>query len=227
MTPRAAIRHLRNEKAWGVDIGYERRLGGSGIVGVNLFYRDINDLIELIAIGDNGDGQLFTPRNIGNGKTWGVEFDLSAPLTFIGAPDTGIFANYTYLDSEVIDPFTGEKRRFNNQPHHVYNIGFIQTVRSVDASFGATVSGRSGASASNFDETVDLRYDPDLEAFVEKRIGKHFVLRFSVQDILRRTKSEISGNMTAIHTRKFSPIAGRATSMNMNWSARMRARSIR
>ncbi|QNA84879.1 TonB-dependent receptor [Sphingomonas sp. So64.6b] len=181
---------LRNERAWGVDLGYERRLGGRGIFGVNFFYRDITDVIELVSLGSIGDGQLFTPRNIGDGKTWGFEVDLSTPLTVIGMPDTGLFANYTYLDSEVVDPFTTEKRRFNNQPHHVYNIGFIQTLKKLDASFGATVSGRSKATESNFDQTVELKYDPDLEAFVEKRLGKHFVLRFSVQDILRRSKKE-------------------------------------
>ena len=36
---------LRNEKAWGIDMGYERRLGTNGIVGINLFYRDITELI--------------------------------------------------------------------------------------------------------------------------------------------------------------------------------------
>lgn len=183
---------LRNESAWGVDVGYERRIGRSGIFGVNLFYRDIKDLTELVAIGDssNGDGQLFTPRNIGDGQTWGMEVDLSAPLDAIGLPDTGLFANYTYLDSRTTDPFTGEERRFNNQPNHLYNIGFIQTLRSVDASFGATISGRSGATESNFDEVIDLRYDPDLEAFVEKRLGERFVLRFTVQNILNRRKKE-------------------------------------
>jgi outer membrane receptor protein involved in Fe transport len=184
---------LRNERAWGLDVGYERRIGGAGILGANAFYRRIDDLIELVSLGenpDNDDGQLFTPQNIGRGKTWGLEFDLSVPLTFVGAPDTGLFANYTYLDSEVRDPFTGETRRFNNQPHHLYNVGFIQTVRAANASFGATVSGRSKSRASNFDEVVDLRYGADLEAFVEKRFGSTFVVRFSVQDILRRTKYE-------------------------------------
>lgn len=184
---------LRNERAWGIDVGYERRLSGRGILGINLFYRTIDDLIELTALGDNPDnpdGQLFTPINVGKGKTWGVEIDFSAPLTVLGLPDTGLFANYTYLDSSVRDPFTDEKRRFNNQPHHIYNVGFIHTLTAANASFGATVSGRSKARASNFDEVVDLRYGADLEAFVEKRFGKNFVLRFSVQDILRRTKRE-------------------------------------
>jgi outer membrane receptor for ferrienterochelin and colicins len=181
---------LKNQSAWGVDVGYERRLGRSGIAGVNFFYRDISDLIELVAIRDNGPGQDFRPQNIGDGQAWGVEFDLSAPLTFLGMPDTGVFANYTYLDSSTTDPFTGEKRRFNAQPHHVYNVGFIQTVKAADVSFGATISGRSKSLESNFDETVELRYDPDLEAFIEKRIGKHIVLRVSAQNLLDRVKYE-------------------------------------
>jgi outer membrane receptor protein involved in Fe transport len=181
---------LRNQRAWGVDVGYEHRLGGSGIAGINFFYRDISDLIELVAFADNGDGQDFRPQNIGDGKAWGVEFDLSAPLTAFGMPNTGVFANYTYLDSETTDPFTGEQRRFNNQPHHVYNLGAIQNLPAAGVSFGATISGRSEASESNFDETVRLRYDPDLEAFIEKRFGRNFVVRLSAQNLLDRVKYE-------------------------------------
>lgn len=185
---------LKDERAWGVDVGYERRLGEKGIVGVNVFYRDITDLIELVATGDdprNGaPGNVYQPRNIGDGKAWGVEVDFSLPLTALGLPDTGLFANYTYLDSETRDPFTGEKRRFNNQPHHVYNIGFIQTVRPLDMSFGASLSGRSKAVESNFDETVELTYGQDLEAFIEKRFGARYVLRLSAQNLLDRAKRE-------------------------------------
>lgn len=186
---------LRNQRAWGVDAGYERRLWDDGILGINVFYRDISDLIELVATGEEpesgGAGNVFQPRNIGDGETWGVELDFSASLSVLGLPDTGIFANYTYLDSEVRDPFTGEDRRFNDQPHHLYNIGLIQTLASIDASVGASLSGRSDSLQSNFDETVELSYEPDLEAFVEKRIGDNFVLRFSAQNLLNRSKGEV------------------------------------
>ena len=181
---------LRNQTAWGIDIGYERRLPGNGIFGVNAFYRDVSDLIELVAIGENGDGSVYTPRNIGDGQVWGIEFDLSTPLGFIGLPDTGFFANYTYLDSETTDPFTGEERRFNNQPHHVYNVGFIQTLRAINTSFGASISGRSASLESNFDETVRLTYDPDLEAFLEYRFSRNLLVRFSAQNLLNRAKRE-------------------------------------
>jgi outer membrane receptor protein involved in Fe transport len=188
---------LRNQTAWGIDVGYERRLPGDGIFGVNAFYRDVSDLIELVNTGvpvlDDDDeqiGNVYEPRNIGDGEVWGIEFDLSTPLGFIGLPDTGVFANYTYLDSSTRDPFTGENRRFNAQPHHVYNVGFIQTLRSLNASFGATVSGRSTSIESNFDEVVRLRYNPDLEAFVEYRFNRNFLIRLSAQNLLDRTKRE-------------------------------------
>jgi outer membrane receptor protein involved in Fe transport len=188
---------LRNQTAWGIDVGYERRLPGNGIFGVNAFYRDVSDLIELVNTGvpvlDDDDeqiGNVYEPRNIGDGEVWGIEFDLSTPLGFIGLPDTGVFANYTYLDSSTRDPFTGENRRFNAQPHHVYNVGFIQTLRSLNASFGATVSGRSTSIESNFDEVVRLRYNPDLEAFVEYRFNRNFLIRLSAQNLLNRTKRE-------------------------------------
>lgn len=183
---------LANERAWGVDVGYEHRVGTNGIAGVNLFYRDISRLIELVDTGAvaSGGGNVYRPQNIGDGKTWGIEFDLSTSLDLIGLPDTGLFANYTYLDSEVTDPFTGAKRRFNNQPRHVYNIGFIQNLRSAGVSFGASLSGRSRAFESQLDETVELRYGQDLEAFVEKRFADRFVLRLSAQNLLDRRKKE-------------------------------------
>jgi len=181
---------LKNEQAWGVDVGYERRLGAKGIFGVNFFYRDIKDLIELVPFADNGPGQDFRPQNIGDGQTWGIEVDFSTPVKLFSFGETGLFANYTYLDSKTNDPFTGEERRFNNQPHHIYNVGFIQNVAPADLSFGATISGRTSANESNFDEQVFLRYDPDLEAFIEKRIGKHIVVRFSAQNLLDRVKKE-------------------------------------
>lgn len=183
---------LRNETAWGADIGYERQIGRRGIVGINLFYRDVTDVIELVNTGAAAEagGSVYEARNIGDGETWGVEVDLSLPLEFAGLPDTGLFANYTWLDSSVTDPFTGEDRRFNNQPEHVYNLGFIQTLQAWDVSFGASLSGRSDATESSLDETVELRYGQELEAFVEKRFNDRFVLRLTGTNLLDRKKEE-------------------------------------
>src|SRR5690606_9680496 len=42
---------LDQETAWGVDLGFEHRIGSQGVVGVNVFYRDVKDLIEIVNTG--------------------------------------------------------------------------------------------------------------------------------------------------------------------------------
>ena len=168
---------LEAESAWGLDVGYERRLGAKGIFGMNLFYRDIKDLVELANTGLPGSEDdpsnrawIFQPRNTGDGQVWGAEFDLSTPLSGMGLDDTGVFVNYTWLDSEISDEFG--KRRFNNQSNYVYNVGFIQELPTVAASFGVTFRKQGDAKSRVIGEEVVTSYDGDLEAFIEKRIGK-------------------------------------------------------
>lgn len=193
---------LESEKANGFDVGYEHRIGRRGVFGVNVFYREIEDLIEPVDTGtevdedggpvDPGDDayNLIEPRNIGDGTTWGVEIDLSTPLDMIGLPETGVFLNYTWLDSEVLDPFTGVERRFRNQPQNVWNVGFIQNLPDWGASFGASLYGRDEGYESGLDELVKVEYDQDLEAFVEKRFGDRVVVRLSAQNLLDKEKRE-------------------------------------
>ena len=184
---------LQNETAWGLDLGYERKLGNSGVAGLNLFYRDISDLIEMVGTGEtssSGDGQVYRADNIGDGETWGAELDFSSPLGVVGLPDTGLFFNYTWMDSEVRDPFTGARRRFTNQPHNVYNLGFIQTVQAWDFSFGASYSDRDAGFESSLDEEVEVDYTGDLEVFVEKRFGRRLVLRLVGMNLLDKNKTE-------------------------------------
>ncbi|PZQ55235.1 MAG: TonB-dependent receptor, partial [Phenylobacterium zucineum] len=132
--------NLKPESAWGVDVGFERRLGTRGVAGVNVFYRDVKNLIEVGSTGQQGSEGAGTfvlqPRNTGDGSVWGVEFDLSTPLSAFGLDDTGVFLNYSWLDSDVKDEFG--KRRFNDQAKYVFNVGFIQDLPDWAAAFGAT-----------------------------------------------------------------------------------------
>jgi iron complex outermembrane receptor protein len=182
---------LKPETAWGFDLGYEHRMG-RGIVGVNVFYRDIKDLIELTNTGEEGsEGEgtfIFQPRNVGDGKVWGVEFDLSTDLGFIGLPNTGVFGNVSWLDSEVKD-FAG-KRRFNEQAKYVYNFGFIQDFPAYGAAFGATYRKQGSAFNRVIAEEVTTTYGAELEIFVEKRIGKSFTIRAVGSNLLDGKKRE-------------------------------------
>ena len=191
---------LDPETAWGLDLGFERRLGERGIVGVNLFYRDITDLVELANTGvegSEGPGTfVLQPRNTGDGQVWGAEFDLSTPLSAIGLDNTGVFLNYSWLDSEITDGFG--KRRFNNQSNYVYNVGFIQELPSLEASFGITFRQQGDAPSRIVGEEIITSYDGDLEAFIEKRFGKAWAVRLTGINLLDQSKDEVFDKFTTI-----------------------------
>jgi outer membrane receptor protein involved in Fe transport len=191
---------LAPETAWGFDLGYERRIGNGGIFGVNIFYRKVTDLIELTTLidpvsgdpleGSEGPGTfIYQPQNVGDGKVYGIEFDLSTDLGFLGLPDTGVFGNFSYLDSEITD-FAG-KRRFNDQSKYVYNFGVIQDIPSIQAAFGATYRKQGTAFGRVIAEEVTTTYGADLEIFVEKRIGKSFTIRAVGSNLLNGAKREV------------------------------------
>ena len=183
---------LQPETAWGVDVGYERRLGQTGIVGVNFFYRDVSDLIEVYntgAVGSGGAGTwVYSARNTGNGEVWGVEFDLSTSLSALGLEDTGVFLNYSWLDSDVDDEFGA--RRFNSQAESVLNVGFIQDLPSLNSSFGVTYRDQGSAYSRVVAEEVTTEYGADLEFFVEHRFGESFTLRLTGSNLLDESKDE-------------------------------------
>jgi outer membrane receptor protein involved in Fe transport len=212
---------LEPETAWGLDIGYERRLGRTGVFGVNVFYRDVSDLIEVFNTEDPAAAEVedyedeveefldanpgadettpgypefdpsafvYSARNTGDGSVWGIEFDLSAPLTVIGLENTGVFLNYSWLDSDVEDEFGS--RRFNSQAESVFNVGFIQDLPTLGASFGLTYRDQGEAYSRVVAEEVTTTYSADLEFFVEKRIGDSFTIRLTGSNLLDASKDE-------------------------------------
>jgi iron complex outermembrane recepter protein len=183
---------LRPETAWGGDLGYEHRIGRTGVVGVNVFYRKVKDLIELANTGTEGsEGPgtfVLQPQNTGDGEVYGVEFDLSTDLGFLGLPDTGIFGNVSFLDSDITD-FAGT-RRFNGQSKFVYNAGLIQDIPSAGVAFGATYRKQGGAFDRIVSEEVTTTYGADLEVFIEKRFGNKLTIRAVGSNLLNGSKDE-------------------------------------
>lgn len=177
---------LSQETAYGYDIGYEHRIGERGIIGVNYFHRDVSDLISLIRSPDPCAcaGGLYTFANVGDGEVDGWELDVSTPLSFVGLPETGFFANYTILDSSRTDPFTGIESTFNAQPEYVYNWGLTHNIPSWNTTVGFSYR-KQGMSRSTFlGEIEDQWYDANLEVFLEQRLSSSMVLRLTGNNLL-------------------------------------------
>ena len=184
---------LKPELAWGIDAGFERRLGRRGVIGINAFYRDITDLIEDVNTGAEGSGGpgtfIESIDNVGDGQVYGVEFDLSTPLDFLGMDTTGVFLNASWLDSQVEDAL-GD-RRFNDQSDYVVNVGFTHDIPTWGAAFGATYRKQGDAFGRVYAEEVTTSYGADLEVFLEKRLFANTVIRLTGSNLLDSSKDEV------------------------------------
>lgn len=177
---------LEFETSVGLDLGYEHRFPGQGVFGLNLFRRDISNLIGLVNTGEVFDEEfnLYTYQNLGDADVWGIELDISTPLSFIGLDETGFFANYTRLWSEREDPVTGDTIRLDFQPEYIYNWGVTQNFPSVDMSAGFSYQEQGESQFVTLGEIETQNYDGNLEVFIEKRFAEKFVVRLSGNNLL-------------------------------------------
>lgn len=87
---------LMPETAWAYEVGYFKNFKHFNF-GANVFYRDINDVIQKTITEDNLGNRIETPENTGLAKLMGVEF-MSAvkPFSF-----WEFNANYSIFHSEI------------------------------------------------------------------------------------------------------------------------------
>ena len=82
------------------------------------------------------------------------------------------------------------RRRFNDQARSVLNVGFIQDLPGLQASFGVSYRRQGQALSRVLAEEVETRYGADLEAFIEKRFGTQWSVRLTGTNLLDASKDE-------------------------------------
>ncbi|MEO1039539.1 MAG: TonB-dependent receptor [Pseudomonadota bacterium] len=122
-------------RAWQYDLGIEYYFGetGEGLFSVAAFYKDVENFIVADTFEETRDfssvgvpSQVYdveTFRNGGEASISGVEVSFQTPFSFLPEPfnDFGVFANYTYTDSEFTDAF-GNSFTFPGASETTYNL---------------------------------------------------------------------------------------------------------
>ena len=194
---------LEQETAWGLDTGFDISLDArDAILGFNVFYRKVEDKIELDGVPEevntvfqeNIDEDIEATVWINNpnkGDLWGAELDFSYPLEFLSLPNMHFFANYTYLDSEILDANVNFpiEHKFSEQPDYVFNVGFDHRIESWGFTWGASYQERGESQrwtnvSAEAKEVRDIDYEGNLELFVEKTLFDRFVIRVAAQNLL-------------------------------------------
>ena len=172
---------LAPEKSWDFEIGAERRFADSGgVFNGRVFYRRVNDVKDLIPLGLN-DSQ---PGNLGSGNHYGFELDGSLRLKQFTDIDAVLSTSYLWQDSEVTDPFTGDRRRIGNQPRYEYTISGRYDIQDWGLSFNFDWVKKGPTIESDFNEFDFKTTGHDLRMFVEKSIGNGMIFRVFVGNVL-------------------------------------------
>jgi outer membrane receptor for ferrienterochelin and colicins len=143
---RAGNANLKPELANGVDIAYEDFLEGGGVISVNLFTRQIKDLIRNVTALETvtwATSQRFVtrPQNLGRARTSGIEFDAKfrLPELIKDAPAINFRTNLSIFDSKV-DSVKGPNNRISEQPRATGNFGIDYRFRGTPFSVGSSVN---------------------------------------------------------------------------------------
>lgn len=128
------------EKIWGADVGadyyfYDRL----GILSANVFARSFEDKLErrlTYGYAGNPTKWISELRNAGSGEAYGLELDGRVPLRMLNMPNLTLWANATFIKSQLTDPETLQRRRFAEQPDVITNVGVDYYVEAWRTTFG-------------------------------------------------------------------------------------------
>tara|TARA_B100001057_G_scaffold484670_1_gene563117 strand:+ start:1105 stop:3216 length:2112 start_codon:yes stop_codon:yes gene_type:complete len=179
---------IRQEQSWRYELNLEMRLPNDlGVVNSQFWYRNVTDHIDRIDVSSN-EGILASARgNIGDGKRYGLNLDLSTKLDNLGLQNALLTTAVRLRDSEYTDPFLGIKRRQRGNGRWQANVGFRHDVSAHGLTYGLNYSNKSNGStgrlAIDIDDIEEFIEAPRLSAYVEKRAFGNLMFRLESSNI--------------------------------------------
>ena len=149
---------------------YDRRIG---VLSAGAFYKRLSNPIFLFTEDNDLGGATSQPRNVESAEIRGVEIAVQQQLRMLPSPldGLGVWANYTYTDSEAELP-GGRTARLAGQAAHVFN-----TALSYER------GGFSGQVSLNYNDSFVLEFGSDVVGAEERAedifLDKHLQLDLS------------------------------------------------
>ncbi len=197
--------NLRPETTWKTEVGYERRFGQENVFKITLFHHWIDDVQDLIPL-----ATAEAPGNIGDARRWGLRFEGTAELDWMGLHNGRLDINLKWQDSTVVDPVTGLNRVlnatiitassqsiFDTDNEYVAVIDFRQDFEEIRVAWGWDMTLEADLPVFKVDE-LDLRdKDPLINLFIETTRWFGIKTRIDVHNVTnmteRRTRSRFTG----------------------------------
>lgn len=185
---------LEPEQAWEYELTWEYRLPDDvGIFSVRGMYGDIRDRISsvpLVMRDQNGVEQVRTGTgNIDEARTLELSLNGSIRLAALGLRTAVIEASVDLQDTSVVDPFTGEERKFRGAEPWNWSLGFRHDTNWHKFSYGFTTFQDGPSEQYDIDYEQEVEWSPEMEFFLEMQPVQNFTVNLSVEQLLRPTYS--------------------------------------
>ena len=197
---------IKQEQSWRYELNLELRLPNDvGVVNSQFWYRDVEDHIDRVDVSPSPDDLQSARGNIGDGKRYGLNLDLSAKLGMINLPNALLTTGLRLRDSEFTDPFLGIKRRQSGNGRWALNMGFRHDVPRYGLTYGVDYSNNSnGGSGRKEIDIIDIeerKEQPSMSAYVEKKAFGNVTFRLESNNITEneycRTRTRFLGATAA------------------------------
>ncbi|NML14088.1 TonB-dependent receptor plug domain-containing protein [Azohydromonas caseinilytica] len=201
---RAGNPALRPELATGLDLTFERYLGGGGVLSAGVFHREISELVRnetrLETLPGAGARWVNRPRNVGDATVQGLELEAKFALRefMAQAPALDLRGNVSFFRSRVHD-VPGPDNRVDQQPGMTANLGADWKLRSVPLTLGANFNWTPGyVTRLSATEFARQGRKPVFDAYALWNFNPNLALRLSATnlttpDYLRGSGVEAAG----------------------------------
>ena len=148
-------------QSWFLELEAQTSLGKVGSATFNLFYEDIEDIVDRIPI--EGGGQA--PGNIDSAERYGGSFDatlLSDDILWKGGRADLSFA---YSNSSVLDPILGTNRAIGNDFSTSYRLDLRQDFEQSSWAIGGAIDYNETYPSVRIDEVSFYNQSPEMVNF--------------------------------------------------------------
>ena len=210
---------IAQEKLWRYDLNLEYRLPNDlGVINSEFYYRDAEDHIDRIDVSTSPDVLRSARGNIGDGKWYGVNFDISAKLDPLNIRNALFTTRLRIRDSEFTDPFLGVKRRREGNGRWGLNMGFRHDITSKRLTYGINYSNDSndgeGRKQFDIDDIEERINQPSMSAYIEKRAFDNFTFRFESRNLTEnqwcRSRTRFVGHIRDQQVREIEDYCSRS-----------------
>jgi len=180
---------LRPDSTWVTELGYERRFGRIGVVKLTGFHHWIKDVLDLLPLTDTNA----VPGNIGDGRRWGMEFESTIPMEWMGLAGSRVSLLARWTDSTIQDPVTGMNRILsgeggqgpyrtlanrNKNNKYFFRINYRQDFQSAHLAWGWTAAKRAERPLFKVNELDVFDDGYAIDAFIET--SRWYGLKFRI-----------------------------------------------